>query len=315
MGSVILAVAPIFLIILLGWALKCREFPAPNFWPVAESLTYYVLFPALLLDKCSRIDAGAEPVGRMALALVLAVSLMAAALILLRRLAHPDRPAFTSVFQGAIRPNTYVGLATASSLLGPQGLSLAALALLTLIPLVNVLAVSVLGVYGNGREDGDGSRRGGLVGILRELAKNPLILSCAAGFALNLLGLKLPAAVGEALRILGSASLPMGLLAVGAGFRFFAVGSHLRGVAASSLCKLVFLPLLTAACCALLGVTGAAYGAAVIFTAIPVSASSFILARQMGGDHGLMAAIITVETLAAALTMPLLFSLLPVAAG
>ena len=43
MGTVILAVAPIFCIILLGWALKCREFPAPNFWPVAEALTYYVL--------------------------------------------------------------------------------------------------------------------------------------------------------------------------------------------------------------------------------------------------------------------------------
>ena len=152
------------------------------------------------------------------------------------------------------------------------------------------------------------------LGILRELAKNPLILSCAAGFSLNLLGLRLPAAIGETLRILGSASLPMGLLAVGAGFRFSSVGTHLRGVAASSLCKLVLLPLLTAACCDLLGVSGAALGAAVIFTAIPVSASSFILARQMGGDHGLMAAIITVETLAAALTMPLLFGFLGIGA-
>ena len=38
--------------------------------------------------------------------------------------------------------------------------------------------------------------------------------------------------------------------------------------------------------------------------ALPCSASSYVLARQMGGDHGLVAGIITVQTLASALSLP-----------
>ncbi|EPR38731.1 Auxin Efflux Carrier [Desulfovibrio sp. X2] len=308
MSTIIQALAPIFLLILLGYALKRRGFPAPGFWPAAEALTYYVLFPALLLDKLARIDSG-HALGRMALALILAVCTVSVLLLAARRLVHRDGPAFSSIFQGAIRPNTYVGLSAAAALLGPEGLSLAAVALMTLIPLVNVLSVSVLGRYGLGP---DGEPRGaGLPGVLRELARNPLILSCAAGFCLNAAGLRLPSALGETLRVLGSASLPMGLLAVGAGLRPSSVGAHVRGVLAAGTAKLLVLPLLTALFCRLLGVEGAAFGAAVIFTAIPVSASSFILARQMGGDHGLMAAVITAETAAAAATMPLLLSLFP----
>ncbi len=317
MGTVLLAVAPIFLLIMLGWALRRMEFPAAGFWPMAEALTYYVLFPALLLDTCSRAAPGDAPVGRMALALVLAVCGLCALLLALRRLVHPGGPAFTSVLQGAIRPNTYVGLAAASALLGREGVSLAAMALLTLIPLVNVLAVAALSAYGGGPNGApeEAARRASPLAILRELAKNPLILSCVAGFAVSLAGLKLPGALAETLRILGGSSLPLGLLAVGAGFQFSAVGRHLRGVAVASAAKLAVLPLLAFLACRLLGVDGPALAVAVIFTAIPVSASSYILARQMGGDHGLMAAIITAQTLLAALTMPLLFALLPVVRG
>ena len=319
MSTTLLAVAPIFLLILLGWALRRGDFPASGFWPMAEALTYYVLFPALLLDTCSRAAPGSAPVGRMALALVLAVCGLCVLLVAARRLVHPDGPAFTSVLQGAIRPNTYVGLAAASALLGREGVSLAAMALLTLIPLVNVLAVAALGAWGAGREgaerQGEAAPRSGLVRILRELARNPLILSCIAGYAISIAGLTLPKALSETLRILGGSSLPLGLLAVGAGFQFSSVGRHLRGVAVSSAAKLLALPLLAFAACRLLGVDGPALAVAVIFTAIPVSASSFILARQLGGDHGLMAAIITAQTVAAALTMPLIFSLLPLATG
>ena len=45
---------------------------------------------------------------------------------------------------------------------------------------------------------------------------------------------------------------------------------------------------------------------AVLYNGLPTSASSYVLARQMGGDGKLMAGIITATTLAAALTLPVL---------
>ena len=56
-------------------------------------------------------------------------------------------PAFTSIFQGATRWQTYVALAVSSNLYGDTGLALASVAMVAIIPLVNVFSVSVLAHY------------------------------------------------------------------------------------------------------------------------------------------------------------------------
>ena len=58
--------------------------------------------------------------------------------------------------------------------------------------------------------------------------------------------------------------------------------------------------------CWLFGIGGTARTVAVIAAAVPTAASSFILARQMGGDATLMANLITVQVLLAVVTLPLM---------
>ncbi|MBG0791764.1 MAG: AEC family transporter [Desulfovibrionaceae bacterium] len=301
MSPVVLAIIPIFGLILLGFILRRLEFPSLDFWPVSERLTYYVLFPALLVSGMADRAFDGSALG-LALTLAGAVCLVGAFLMLVKNMFAMDGPAFTSVFQGAIRPNTYVGMSAAAALLGPDWMTLSAVALLTLVPLVNVLCVLVLsrhGKYGGGL---------GRVGL--ELVKNPLILACAVGLLLNVTGLALPRLLNDLLAILGTAALPMGLLAVGAGLRMEGLGERALPVVLASLAHLVALPLAAFGCAQLLGVTGFALDAALIYTAIPVSVSAFILARQMGGDHRVMALIITVQTALSAVTMPILLHLL-----
>jgi predicted permease len=96
----------------------------------------------------------------------------------------------------------------------------------------------------------------------------------------------------------------MGLLAVGAGLRPRALGNALRPILWASGIKLVAMPLVTAPLCALLGVRGPALAVAVIFAALPTATSSYILARQLGGDAELMAALLTTQTVLSALTLP-----------
>lgn len=302
--NVLQTILPIFLLILTGFVLRRAEFPSSAFWPQAERLTYYALFPALLVDKLTSMHAGDQPVLLMTATLMAAILIVSALLSALRPMVQSDGPAFTSIFQGAIRPNTYVGLSAAGGLFGDEGLSLSAVALMTVIPTVNVLCVAVLARHG--RNTGVN----GLRDTVLQLARNPLILSCAAGFALQGAGLALPAMVQEGLHILGSASLPLGLLAVGAGLSFSAALDGWKDIIASSLFKLLALPLLAFAAGRALGLSGTPLGVCLIFTAVPVSVSSYILARVLGGDHDRMAAIITIQTLAALLSMPLLLGLL-----
>ncbi|MCJ2164296.1 MULTISPECIES: AEC family transporter [unclassified Pseudodesulfovibrio] len=301
MSPIILAILPIFGLILLGFVLRRLDFPGIGFWPVSERLTYYVLFPAMLVSGLAgrHFDGSAMGIG---LTLASAICLVGAFLVLTRTMFNLDGPVFTSVFQGAIRPNTYVGLSAAAALLGPDWMTLSAVALLTLIPLVNVLCVLVLSRHG---KHGGGLGRVGL-----ELLKNPLILACVAGLILSGLNLELPGVVLDLLTILGKAALPLGLLAVGAGLQFEGIGATTMPVGLASLSHLVALPLAAYGCARLFGVEGLARDAALIYTAIPVSVSAFILARQMGGDHRVMALIITAQTVLSAVTMPLILALL-----
>lgn len=292
------ALTPIFILILLGYVLRRRRFVPDEFWVPVEKLTYYVFFPLLLLDNLSKASLGDLAVVPMGLALVSAILTATLALLLLRGRLNPDGPAFTSVFQGSVRPNTFVGLAAAAALFGKPGVTLFAIGLATVVPLVNVLCVIVLSRHGSGN---GGSIRAVASGVLR----NPIIIGVACGAVLNLSGVGRPPLVGSVFQILGDAALPLGLLAVGAGLDLAAARSAGGAVFQSSMVKLLVMPGLTALYGAVFGVHGLTLTVAVLFNSLPAAASAYVLARQMGGDARLMAGTITIQTVLALPSIPL----------
>ena len=64
---------------------------------------------------------------------------------------------FSTVLQGALRPNTYVGVAAATAIYGKPGLTITAVAIALTIPLLNVGSILVLTRYGE--EDPANRRR------------------------------------------------------------------------------------------------------------------------------------------------------------
>ena len=291
-----LALAPVAGLIVLGFGIRRTGFLAEAFWPQAERLSYFVLLPALLMQSLAVADLTHVPVARFALALVVPLTAAAGLLLLLKPRNAADGPAFTSVFQGGIRFNNFVALTMAGSLYGAPGIALAALANAFVIPTVNLLCVAVFAWASGARVTP--------LGMLRAVALNPLILACAAGGLLKATGLALPAGIEPAVRALGQAALPLGLLCVGAAIDPGSLGRGLGLAGGSCAAKFVALPLASALCCAGLGVTGPAAGIALLFAAMPTAPSAYILARQLGGDAPLMAGIIALQTLLAALTVP-----------
>jgi malonate transporter len=296
------ALAPVFLLIALGWLLHARGFPGDSFWPAAERLVYRVLFPALLLVTTASSDLRGLRTLPVALALAAAILATAALAYALHGRLGLGGASFTSVFQGAIRSNTYVALAGVAALYGEAGLAAMGIVTFVVVTLVNVLSVIVL-VSHRGRTTR-------VRDLLASLAKNPLILACVGGFALNTLGLGLFDLAHTMLEILGRAALTLGLLCVGAGLDLGRLGRNPLGVVATNTLKLVVMPAATWGFCRLFGVEGVAAATAVLFTAAPISASSYVLARQLGGDAHLMAGLITITTICAAITMPAVLALL-----
>jgi predicted permease len=95
----------------------------------------------LLIQTLVKADLSKVPVAGVGGALfvsALAVSLFCLALWPLFRRHGSDGQAFTSIFQGATRWQTYVALSVSGNLFGATGLALASVAMVAIIPMVNV---------------------------------------------------------------------------------------------------------------------------------------------------------------------------------
>ena len=298
MTEVVAALIPVFAIIALGAVLRRLAFMPDENWRAVEQLTYFVLFPCFLFGAIAFADFANQPVGGMALLLAGAMIAMAILTFPFRTVLALDGPAFTSLFQGAVRWNSYVALGAIAAVLGQPGLALIAIAVAVMVPLANLLCVVVL-MRNNGQ-------RANIATLARQLAMNPLILACIAGIAVQAIGLPLPKVATTTVDLVGKAALPLGLLAVGASLDLGNALARPAPVITSMLLKLSIMPLIVAAGALALGVTGPAKVAALICAAVPGAPSSYILARQLGGDAPLMANITTAQTLAAMLTMPIM---------
>jgi malonate transporter and related proteins len=306
MAIVLAALLPVFLLIVLGAGLKKTLMPLDTQWHGLERLTYYVLFPALLIQTLVKADLSKVPVAGVGGALLLSallVSTVCLALWPLLARSAVDGPAFTSIFQGATRWQTYVALAVSGNLYGDQGLALASVAMVAIIPLVNVLSVAVLARFASTEKQSPGA-------IVLTVARNPLIWACVIGVIINVLHIPLPRVWHDVADALSRASLSIGLLVTGAGLQ---LKGFLRPSLAASLgvvLKLVLMPVLAIGLALWFGLAGANLVIVAVCSAVPTSPSSYVLARQMGGDAPLLAQIITLQTIFAAVTMPIAIALM-----
>jgi predicted permease len=308
MTGILAALAPVFLLILFGWGLRRGGWFGEAFWANVDRLVFYVLFPAYLVVRIAGADLAGLSLGSMGMGVAAGLFAMAALAFLLKPLLGLDGPGFGAAFQGCMRPNIYVGFAAAEALFGSQGGLLAAIVVAVGTPLVNIFAAIVLTLYG---PDGNG----GWARVASALARNPVILAIVAGLAINLAGLGLPPVVDDMLAIMGRGTLAMALLSVGAGLQLKAARGAGRTVLAVTALKLAVLPALTLAACLAFGAQALPLTVAVMFASLPNSPTSYSMTRQLGGDHRMMAALITVQTLAAMATMPAVLVMLGAFAG
>lgn len=297
------SLVPVFLVIALGFVIKRMDFPGEGLWVPLDRLTYYIFFPALLLHTLATANLADYDIWPMASALGAGLFSMVAILMLLKAVLPLSGPQFSSVFQGAARWNGFVALAAIGSLFGPEGVTLAAVAFAVLVPAVNILSVLILTRYAGDTPAGMGT-------VLRLLSKNPLILACALGILLNITGIGLPGPLAPTFDILGAAALTIGLIAIGAGLKPAHALETGWIVALTSTLRLIVMPLLMMGWCLAFDVTGLPRLVVLLCGAVPGATSSYILARQLGGDATLMASLITGSTILAAITMPLMLWLL-----
>lgn len=297
-------ILPIFMLIVMGYVTKAYMIQEDTFWKNLEKITYYILFPALLIHGLASVDLG-ENIHQIVVPLILATALLGATLILLQRKLATENARFTSYFQGAIRYNSYIFIAVASVLFGPDALPIVTLIIAYMIVFTNVFSIMVLNIYVN-------NNKINIVSILTSTAKNPLILSCFLGIIFNKLHFLYFDLVDNLLGILGASALSISLMCVGSGLKLKFLFQNFNSVFVIAATKLLILPIISGFFLYLFGVPmGLEKNIAILYSAVPCAGNAYILALQMRGDHEIMAAIIAASTLASIVTIPIVIALMP----
>ncbi|MBI2720512.1 MAG: AEC family transporter [Rhizobiales bacterium] len=307
MTAIFLALLPVFLVILVGFALRRSGLIDAGHWDAVNHVCYFLLFPAIIFKEIAAADFSGVPVFGMAFAMMLAVITMFTLLLATRRpLSRAlgiDGPQFTSLVQGASRWHTFMAFAIIPLYFGPKALALGAVSAAAMTPLLNVLCVVLMSRYAEGHDPD-------LRAILRSIVRNPFVISSLGGVAWQVLHLPRPEIGIQVLDMIGKGALGLALLTVGAGLRVEAAMAAKAPVLAATALKLLVMPLFMAFWLAILGVTGEAAAVALLTGAVPTGSGAYVLAKRMGGDAPLVANILTLQVICAAVTIPLVLAVL-----
>jgi malonate transporter len=288
---IITILLPDFMLIMIGFLLMRFTDWSVTFWTGLEKLVYYVLFPALLFYATSRAPLDFASTGKLLQVAMAAIFCGITLGWLAKPVFRPGPMIFESGVQTAFRFNSYIALAVASRLAGEQGTALMALIIGFAVPICNMAAVHAL-VHKSG-------------GLLKELAKNPLLLATVCGVSFNLTKLEVPEVVGMALSRMGNASIALGLILVGAGLRLSGQQEAKALTAYFLAVKLLALPAVGYGLGKWAGLTSLQLQITVMFCALPTASSAYVLATRMGGNGPLVAFLISAGTLLSVLTLPL----------
>ena len=294
MATVLAALLPIAAILALGKISASLNLLTRDGWIGLERITYFVLFPALIVSKLAVADfSGID--WRMPTALIGAQLLLSLATIIVAGALRTPRDRIGVYVQSAARWNTFIALALAQDLFGAQGLALVAVSAAVMIPTANILSVSALMHFSNEAVKP--------VQMLKKLAVNPLVLACVIGIGLNVSRVPVPGQAFEILDLLAQATIALGLLTTGAAIDLKGRGSSMTAATVWSVVRLAGLPLIAGVIAISLGLSGQVLYVILIATAVPTAVNGTILARQLGADATLAANLIAFQTIGSILSI------------
>lgn len=286
---------PDFALILLGY-LVCRYTALDRtVWEQVESLVYFFLFPVLLFQSIVRspLDLGATS-SLIGAGLLLGLSGIGLAYLLphlpvLGR--HIDRREHAGAAQVAFRFNSYIALALSERVAGTHGLLLIAVLIGVCVPLFNVGAVWPMARHSD-------------AGFVRALVRNPLIIATALGLAANFAGFRVPVWLEPTVARVGGASIPLGLMAAGAGMRLAHLAQQKALTAGVLAIRHLLLPLVAAGLAWAFRLDAAQATVLLAFSALPTASSCYVLASRMGYNGAYVAGLVTLSTLLGLASLP-----------
>ena len=293
-------IAPVFFLMVLGYFLvNYTSLADGKLTKQANAIVFKIFLPCMLFYNVYQSDIGSEIHSRIRLCIWAAGGLLILfvllCLIVPRIVTQENQQGV--VIQGIFRSNYVIfGVAVVQNMYGPKSTTTAAILSAILVPMYNFLAVVVLSIFGEKREN-DWKK------IILDIIKNPLIISSVLGIIFSLLGIRLPTAVDTTVQDLAKLSTPIAFMILGGDLDFSKVKGNLKTAFVVLTIKLVILPLIMIPMVVMMGYRDADLLSGVLAYQTPVAVSSYIMAQQAGADGQLAGQLVVFSSVLSIFTL------------
>ncbi len=292
------ATIPIFLLMVLGMVFRKIGLFDNNFITKMNKFVFVVALPALLFEDIGTADFSAAwdtsyvlfCFGATFLSIIIAMIIS----IPFRRTTSQGE-----FVQAAYRSSAaIIGMAFVQNIYGDYGM--ASLMIIGTVPLYNVMAVIVLALLKPGQNSlTPALMKKTFIGIIT----NPIILGIVVGVIWSLLKIPTPVILDKTVHLVGVLATPLGLMAMGAAFKFSGFSSNIKPIIICSVMKLVVFVMLFMPVAVWMGFTQSKLVAALIMLGSATTVSCYIMARNMGHSGDLTAGTVMLTTLGSAFSL------------
>ena len=315
-AAILTGLAPPFLLIVLGYALKRARVLHPAHVPILNGLVVQVTLPALVVLGLLRAPALSPTLALVPLALLGAEIVTGAMVYGLGRVLRLPSPLLGAVLLTGVFGNTgFIGYPLTLALLPAQFPTAILLDQFGMtVPMY--LAAALLGAEFGGGKGGAGRRE-----AIRRFFRSPIFLSAVLALVLRQVPVPQALAVfpparetglvlGRCLEYLGQGTTPLVLLALGVALRPGAAGGRLGAISLACGCKLLVCPLALWGLCRAFGIGGDMRLDGVLESAMPAAVMASVLAGQNDMEGDFAVGVVFVSTVLSAATVPLMLTLL-----
>lgn len=298
---------PVIIVIAVGLFLRESKIVSKENWLGIELLSYWLLFPILVMVALLKMDLGKISLGSITKSYLLAVIVQLLIIWLLRKPLRKflgvNGRSFSSIFQTSTRWNAFIALAIANNFAGDQGLAIVALIMAVTIPVLNIVNIVVLTLCCS-------DTKPTIAAAVMNTLKVPIIWGALFGLLLNLAHAPIYEPLIVSFDIIGRAGLGIGLLTVGAGLHIKAMVRPGITVLVGFTAKLFLFPLLVFISCTMFQVSGLALQISIVSASVATAMNGYVLARQMGGDADLYATTASLQVVGSMFSIPIILWLI-----
>ena len=297
------ATVPLFLVVICGYLLYLRGLLTEEFVAVANKFYFQIALPALVIRDLSSADFREVWDIKFVFFCVLTTTISFFIIWGLAKIFIREAGVRGAFVQASYRSSAAIlGFALIQNIYGESVMT--PLMIIGCVPLFNIFAVLVLTF------EGDGTGNKSIKDACREIIRNPIIIGIIIGVILSLQNINFPKMLKSTVNSFAVLASPLALLALGAGFRGREAIAKLRPTIAASLIKLVILPVIFLPVAVWLGFREDGLIAILIMLGSPTTVSSYVMAKNMGGDEILTSSVVVVTTMLSAFSITaILFAL------